>query len=102
MADAAQGTVQPWWLQPLITLLTQVGVPTVIAGVLLWFVLFRLDSTLRVIEQAEQQRIELLNNMQETVLKALDNQTDKFTAVMQANVDVNKRVADILERRKDQ
>jgi len=31
MADTTQ---QPWWLQPLITLITQVGVPTVIAGVL--------------------------------------------------------------------
>jgi|SRR5215813_1011175 len=97
MADTPQ---QPWWLQPLLTLITQVGVPTVIAGVLLWFVLFRLDSTLHIIEHAESDRTALLISMQDNVVKTLENQTEKFTDVMRANVEVNKRIADILDRRR--
>ena len=69
-------------------------------GVLLWFVLFRLDNTLRIIEQAESDRTKLLVSMQDSVVKTLDNQTDKFTDVMRSNVEVNKRIADILDRRR--
>jgi len=66
----------------------------------LWFVLFRLDNTLRIIEQAESDRTKLLVSMQDSVVKTLDNQTDKFTDVMRSNVEVNKRIADILDRRR--
>lgn len=93
---------QPWWLQPLLTIITQVGVPTVIAGVLLWFVLFRLDDTLRVIEREEGARTKMIAEMQANVIRVLENQTDKFSGVMQQNVEVNKRIADILERRREQ
>src|SRR5262245_46684770 len=97
-----QQYLQPWWLQPLLTIITQVGVPTVIAGVLLWFVLFRLDDTLRVIEREEGARTKMIAEMQGNVIRVLENQTDKFSGVMQQNVEVNKRIADILERRREQ
>src|SRR5262245_66393232 len=67
-------------------------------GVLLWFVLFRRDNTLRIIEQAESDRTKLLVSMQDSVVKTLDNQTDKFTADMRSNVEVNGRTAKSLDR----
>jgi len=88
----------PTWIGYVATLITQVGVPTVLAGVLLWFVLFRLDGILHHIEEAETERTRLLVSMQDTVIKSLDNQTERFSSVMQQNVEVNKRIADILER----
>src|SRR5262245_35462977 len=58
----------PGWLGPIVTVTTQVGVPTVIAGVLLWFVLFRLDTTLKVIERSEDDRVRVIAAIQDTMV----------------------------------
>ena len=95
----AEGTSGPAWLQPLIDLTTKVGVPTVLAGVLLWFVLTRLDTTFQVIQKSEEERLRLLVAMQNTLVQALDRQTDKFTEAMRYNTDANKEIAAILSKR---
>src|SRR5262245_40437909 len=100
MADE-QPQYPVWWLQPLLTLISQVVIPAVIAGVLLWFVLFRLDDTLKIIQREESERTKLILVMQDNLLKALEHQTDKFTDSMQANTEANKRIAEVLDRRKE-
>jgi hypothetical protein len=77
---------------------TQVGVPTVIAGVLLWFVLFRLDTTLRVIEQSEEDRVKIIAAVQDSIVAALDRQTHAFEQAIQDNIRANERMLNQLER----
>jgi hypothetical protein len=84
----------PGWLGPVVTLTTQVGVPTVIAGVLLWFVLFRLDTTLHQIEEAEEARVKILAAMQDTTLAAFERLGDRFEQVVKDNIAANKDLAD--------
>jgi hypothetical protein len=83
----------PGWLGPIVTITTQVGVPTVIAGVLLWFVLFRLDSTLQVIERSEEDRVRIIAAVQESIVAALDRQTIAFEKAIQDNIRANERLA---------
>jgi len=64
----------PPWLAPLISVTTQLGVPTVFAGVLLWFVLFKVGGALETIEQHEIERTKLLTTMQETFVKSVQDQ----------------------------
>lgn len=87
----------PGWTGSAATLVTQVGVPTVVAGVLLWFVLFRLDTTLNQIEVAEQERIKILMSMQATLITALEKQTASFEAAIQENIKANR---EMLQHRK--
>jgi hypothetical protein len=88
----------PGWLGPIVTITTQVGVPTVIAGVLLWFVLFRLDTTLRIIEHSEEDRVQILVAMQDTLNAALDRTATRFEQAIADNMATNQRIADRLER----
>jgi hypothetical protein len=87
----------PGWTGSAATLVTQVGVPTVVAGVLLWFVLFRLDTTLNQIEVAEQERIRILMSMQDTLVAALERQSVSFEAAIQENIKANR---EMLQHRK--
>jgi hypothetical protein len=66
----------PAWLAPLVTITTQLGVPTVFAGVLLWFVLFKVGGTLEKIEDNELERTKLLVNMQELFVSAVQRQSE--------------------------
>jgi len=65
---------QPSWLAPLVSVTTQLGVPTVFAAVLLWFVLFKVGGTLEKIEQNELDRTKLLVSMQEAFVAAVQQQ----------------------------
>jgi hypothetical protein len=83
----------PGWLGPIVTITTQVGVPTVIAGVLLWFVLFRLDTTLQLIERSEEDRVRIIAAVQDSIVAALDRQTHAFEQAIQDNIRANERLA---------
>ena len=88
----------PGWLGPIVTVTTQVGVPTVVAGVLLWFVLFRLDTTLKIIEHSEEDRVRIIAAMQDTVVAALDRQTKAFETAIRENISANREIAARLDR----
>jgi hypothetical protein len=91
----------PGWLGPIVTITTQVGVPTVIAGVLLWFVLFRLDTTLNQIEEAEAERVKIMAAMQETNIAALMRLGDRFEQAIAENIQANKDLADRYQGRRE-
>jgi hypothetical protein len=88
----------PGWLGPIVQVTTQVGIPTVFAGILLWFVLFRLDTALRVIEQSEDARIQVITAVQETITDHMDRSAEIFERVMAENAKANKENADRFER----
>ena len=83
----------PGWLGPIVTVTTQVGVPTVVAGVLLWFVLTRVDSTMRSIQDEEETRTKVVAAMQDTMIAAFDRQTKAFTDAIENNIRTNKELA---------
>lgn len=93
MTSSEHHSALPGWLGPVATLTTQVGVPTMVAAVLLWFVLFRMDTTLRIIESAESDRVKIIATMQESVLNALDRQTQATVQAMRDNVTANQAIA---------
>ena len=84
----------PGWLQPLVTVTTQVGVPTVVAGVLLWFVLFKMGGTLDMIMHQEEDRTRIVAAMQDSFLAGLRQQNDAFDKTMQRNIEANRLMAD--------
>jgi hypothetical protein len=88
----------PGWLGPIVTITTQVGVPTVVAGVLLYFVLFRVDGALKVIQENEEARTRIVSAMQDTIVAALDRQTKEFDESFKENIQANKEIAARLER----
>jgi hypothetical protein len=88
----------PGWLGPIVTITTQVGVPTVIAGVLLWFVLFRLDTALKAIEQAEEDRVRIIATVQDNLVHALDRQAARFEQAIHDNIEANRDLAARYER----
>jgi hypothetical protein len=77
MANGPAPTGLPW-LQPLATFTTQVGVPTVFAGVLLWFLLTRVSATMETIKQNEELRTQMMAVMQAGFSEAIDRQTVAF------------------------
>lgn len=90
----------PGWLGPLVTVTTQVGVPTVVAAVLLWFVLFRVDGAMKVIQENEEERTRMVNAMQDSLIAAierntnrLDKQTDTFVRAIDDNIRANQAIA---------
>ena len=83
----------PGWLGPVVTLTTQVGVPTVVAGVLLWFVLFRLDGTLLAMRTSGEEQVQVIAAMQETLIAALDKQAARFEQAIKDNIQANKDLA---------
>ena len=86
-------TPLPGWLQPLVQVTTQVGVPTVFAGILLWFVLSRVMGTLELMQKMEEDRSRVVIAMQSTLIEALDRQADRFVEAINENIKVNKELA---------
>jgi hypothetical protein len=84
----------PGWLGPVVTLTTQVGVPTVIAGVLLWFVLTRVDGAMRAIQAEEDLRTVKVGEMQTAVIAALERNADRFERAIQDNIAANRALAE--------
>lgn len=72
---------------------TQVGVPTVFAAVLLWFVLFRVGNTLEVIQKQEEERTTIVADTQKAFVDALDRQTAAFERAIRDNIEANKALA---------
>jgi hypothetical protein len=91
----------PGWLGPVVTLITQVGVPTVMAGVLLYFVLFRLDYALDQIEEAERGRVQMIAAMQDSTVAALDRLGERFEKVIALNIQANRELAERSRGRPD-
>jgi len=87
------------WLQLAMQAVTTVGVPTVFAGVLLWFVLNGLGDTLKAIKESEEDRVKIIAAMQDTIIAALEKQSDRFEKVMRENIDANRAIAERMERR---
>jgi hypothetical protein len=94
VGPAGPGQNLPGWLGPIVTVTTQVGVPTVIAGVLLWFVLFKMGGTLDLIQHQEEDRTRIVAAMQDSFIAALGKQNDAFDKSMQRNIEANKMMAD--------
>jgi hypothetical protein len=88
----------PGWLGPVVSLTTQLGIPTVIAGVLLWFVLFRIDGAIKAIMQQEDLRTQFVARMQHDLITTLDRQTTAFEEAIQESIAVNKQHATDLHR----
>jgi hypothetical protein len=90
----------PAWLAPVVQITTSLGVPTVFAGILLYFVLFRLDSALKVIESSEEDRVKIIVTMQETLVATLERQTLAFEKALRDNAETNRRFLEELPRRR--
>lgn len=88
----------PGWLGPVVTLTTQVGVPTVVAGVLLWFVLVRVDGAMHEMLKADAERTQIIAAMQDKLIQALDQQSQKFEQAIALNIQTNKDLADRYHR----
>lgn len=99
MANGTPGPPLPGWLGQVVQVTTQVGVPTVFAAVLLWFVLTRVDTSLKTINENEEARTRMLAAMQDTLVATLDRQTRSFEAALQANSAANRQI--LLELRRD-
>ncbi len=84
----------PGWLGQVASVTAQLGVPTVVAGVLLWFILFRVDNSMKYIQAQEDARTEVVRMMQKDLIETLQRQTTAFEAAIDKNVDaVNRNVA---------
>jgi len=88
----------PAWLGPVVTLTTQVGVPTVVAGVLLWFVLTRVDGAMQEVQRQEDYRTVKVAEMQAALIEALDRQNERFDQAIEKNIAQNEAHAVRLER----
>lgn len=84
----------PGWLGSAVQVTTQVGVPTVFAAVLLYFVLFRVTATLEVIQKNEDRRTEMLATVQKAFAESITQQTAAFEAAIRENIAVNRELAE--------
>jgi hypothetical protein len=82
----------PGWLAPLAQFTSTVGVPTVFAMILLWFVLTRLDTTLKVVEDQEEARTLVVEKMGKDFIAAIASQGDRFESAIQDNIAANKEL----------
>lgn len=98
----------PGWLGSAVQITTQVGVPTVFAGVLLYFVLTNVTGTLSQMKKNDEDRMRMLAAMQDTLVGALtnqsqiferatNNQTEKFVNAINANIATNTGIAKSME-----
>jgi hypothetical protein len=99
----------PGWLGSAVQVTTQVGVPTVFAGVLLYFVLTSVVGTLEQMKKNDEDRMRMLAAMQDSLIGTLNNQTttferslatqtDRFVAAVNANIATNQGIATSMER----
>jgi hypothetical protein len=84
----------PAWLAPVVQITTSLGVPTVFAGVLLWYVLTRIDGAMRIIQEQEDTRTKMVAAMQDTLISTLERQTTAFEAAIHENIAVNRELAE--------
>jgi thermostable 8-oxoguanine DNA glycosylase len=98
VTSAAGPAPLPGWLGPIVTITTQLGVPTVVAAVLLWFVLTRIDTALQKIQVQEDLRTQFVADMQRDLIATLEKQTVAFQAAIAENIAVNKEHATDLHR----
>lgn len=82
----------PGWLGSAVQVTTQVGVPTVFAAVLLWFVLMKVGGALESIEKNEEDRTRIVAAMQDSFIAALDRQTERFERAIHDNIDANRQM----------
>jgi hypothetical protein len=94
----------PGWLGSGVQIVTQVGVPTVFAAVLLYFVLTSVVGTLDQMKKNDEDRMRMLAAMQDSLIgtlnkqttefeKSLATQTDRFVAAINANIAANQGIA---------
>lgn len=102
MANGAPSPPLPGWLQPLVTVTTQVGVPTVFAGVLLYFVLFRVGDVLNTIAKQEEARTQIIRDSQTQIVATLKEQADVFVEAIQENIKENRRIAEETKRDREE
>ena len=81
------------WVDIVTRLVVQLGFPTVIAGVLLWFVLVRVDGTLKMIQEQEDTRTKIAMAMQDSLLAALERLGGRFDQAIHANIKANQDLA---------
>jgi hypothetical protein len=91
MANGTTPVAVPAWIQTVSGLVTTVGVPTVVAGVLLWFMLTRVDTALRQIQAEEDRRTQFVAAMQKDLIETLTDQTTRFEAAIEKNAQVVER-----------
>jgi hypothetical protein len=94
LGSGPPGAPLPGWLAPVVQLTTQVGIPTVFALVLLWFVLTRLDKALSVIETQEEARTTVVEQMGNNFIAGLEKQASRFELAIQQNIAVNRELAE--------
>jgi hypothetical protein len=85
----------PAWLQPLVAVTTTLGIPTVIAAVLLWFMLTRVDTAMQKIQAQEDLRTQFVAQMQKDLVATCEQNADRFEEAIQANIAANR---DLMER----
>jgi hypothetical protein len=90
---APGGPPLPGWLGPIVTVTTQVGVPTVFAGVLLWFVLLKVGGAMEAMQKGEEDRTRVMAAMQDTLIAALDRLGARFEKAVDENIRVNRELA---------
>lgn len=88
----------PSWLGPIVAVVTNVGLPTVFAGILLWFVLTRLAVVLDGITRAEAARTAAVASLEEEWTAALEVQTRAIVAALEENRRVAEAVGEELRR----
>jgi hypothetical protein len=84
----------PAWLAPVVQLTAWLGVPTMFAGILLWFVLTQVGSAMSTIQRAEDERIKAVLAMQQALVTTIERQTDRFEKAMDENIKVNRELAE--------
>lgn len=85
----------PGWVDAAAKLTTTVGVPTVFAAVLLYFVLVNVHDTLQVIENNEEARTRLLAETQAAFIAAIDRSAERFEIAINGNIKANEKMAEI-------
>ena len=101
MANGTPGTPQNpltvipggGWLSIALQAITTVGLPTVFACVLLWFVLTRIDTALKVIGTQEEDRTKIVAAMQDSLVNALDRQSKLFSDAIDRNIAANRDIS---------
>lgn len=99
----------PAWLGSSVQIVTQVGVPTVFAAVLLYFVLTNVVGTLGQMQKNDEDRMRMLAAMQDSLIgtlnkqtdtfeRSLATQTDRFVAAVNANIATNQGIAASMEK----
>jgi hypothetical protein len=88
------GPGMPGWLAPVVQLTAWLGVPTMFAGILLWFVLTQVGSAMTTIQRAEDERIKAVLAMQQALVSTIERQSERFEKAIEENIQVNRELAE--------